>query len=325
MNRIYGIVVALALLTCAGCSDASPGVSNAPAPEAKAQPAKAKPTAMVKTEAKPKAEAEAAKKPSPPTKPAPKPEPEPLDMGKASYGIGLSVGGGIRSQGLDELDVDAFIEGFRSGLSDAKSKYTEEEIKETMMALRVEMMKRQQEKARIEAETNRKAEADFLAANGKREGVTTLPSGLQYEVITAGAGASPKDTDKVTVHYRGSLLDGTEFDSSYKREQPASFPVKGVIPGWTEGLKLMKPGGKWKLYIPSKLAYGPRGRRPTIGSDAMLVFEVELIEVNAPEPRPVRKSAPPKRPAKKLDTPISKPKTPAADEKPAADKKPADK
>ena len=120
----------------------------------------------------------------------------------------------------------------------------------------------------------------FLAENGKQKGVTTLPGGLQYKVITAGSGASPKRTDQVTVHYRGTLIDGTEFDSSYRRNQPATFRLDRVIPGWTEGLQLMQEGGKWQLFIPAKLAYGEKGSGARIPPNSALIFEVELIKVN---------------------------------------------
>jgi FKBP-type peptidyl-prolyl cis-trans isomerase FklB len=120
----------------------------------------------------------------------------------------------------------------------------------------------------------------FLAENGKKEGVTTLPSGLQYKVIREGTGVSPKATDNVTVHYKGTLIDGTEFDSSYKRNEPATFRTDRVIPGWTEALQLMKPGGRWQLFIPANLAYGERGAGSRIGPNSALVFEVELVKVN---------------------------------------------
>ena len=130
------------------------------------------------------------------------------------------------------------------------------------------------------AEANKKEGEEFLASNKTKEGVVTTASGLQYKVITAGTGPSPKASDKVSVHYRGTLIDGTEFDSSYRRGEPVSFPVKGVIAGWTEALQLMKEGAKWELYIPSELAYGPGGTGGPIGPNATLIFEVELLQAS---------------------------------------------
>jgi FKBP-type peptidyl-prolyl cis-trans isomerase FklB len=132
---------------------------------------------------------------------------------------------------------------------------------------------------KAQGEKNKKEGEAFLAENKKKEGVKTLPSGLQYKVIKEGTGKSPKATDKVSTHYRGTLIDGTEFDSSYKRGQPATFPVNGVIPGWTEALQLMKVGSKWQLFIPSKLAYGERGAPPVIGPYSVLIFTVELLAI----------------------------------------------
>jgi len=147
------------------------------------------------------------------------------------------------------------------------------------MAFQKELMAKQQEAQKaVSAKAKAEGEA-FLAANATKDGVVTLPSGLQYKVITPGSGASPKASDTVSVHYRGRLIDGTEFDSSYKRNEPTSFPVGGVIPGWTEALQLMKVGAKWELYVPAKLAYGDRGAGGLIPPGATLVFEVELLSI----------------------------------------------
>jgi FKBP-type peptidyl-prolyl cis-trans isomerase FklB len=146
-----------------------------------------------------------------------------------------------------------------------------------MNTFKEEMTKKQEEAMKKAAEKNKKDGAAFLAENKKKEGVVTLPSGLQYKIITQGTGNTPKATDTVTVNYRGSLVDGTEFDSSYKRGQPATFPVNGVIKGWTEALQLMKEGAKWQLFIPSDLAYGEKGAGNVIGPNATLIFDVELI------------------------------------------------
>jgi FKBP-type peptidyl-prolyl cis-trans isomerase FklB len=145
------------------------------------------------------------------------------------------------------------------------------------------MMAKQQELAKIVGEKNQKEGEAFLAENKKKEGVITLPSGLQYKVIKAGSGNKPKATDTVSVHYQGTLVNGTEFDSSYRRGQPVSFPVNGVIPGWTEALQLMEAGAKWQIVIPSNLAYGDRGAGPQIGPNATLIFEIELISIQEPK------------------------------------------
>ena len=155
---------------------------------------------------------------------------------------------------------------------------TQEQIQETMMALQKDMMAKQQAHVQKLAEDKKKEGEAFLAENGKKEGVTTLPSGLQYKVIQSGAGKTPRPSDTVTAHYRGALTDGTEFDNSYRRGKPEEFPVNGVIPGWQEALQKMKVGDKWQLFIPAHLAYGPSGSGP-IPPNATLVFDIELIAV----------------------------------------------
>jgi FKBP-type peptidyl-prolyl cis-trans isomerase FklB len=148
-----------------------------------------------------------------------------------------------------------------------------------MAAFQKEMMAKQQELAKKLGEKNKKEGEAFLSENRKKEGIKALPSGLQYKVVKAGTGKKPKSTDTVTTHYRGTLIDGTEFDSSYRRGQPASFPVSGVIAGWTEALQLMEEGAKWQLFIPPNLAYGERGAGSQIGPNATLIFEIELISI----------------------------------------------
>jgi FKBP-type peptidyl-prolyl cis-trans isomerase FklB len=148
-----------------------------------------------------------------------------------------------------------------------------------MAAFQKEMMAKQQELAKRLGEKNKKEGEAFLSENRKKEGIKALPSGLQYKVVKAGTGKKPKSTDTVTTHYRGTLIDGTEFDSSYRRGQPASFPVSGVIAGWTEALQLMEEGAKWQLFIPPNLAYGERGAGSQIGPNATLIFEIELISI----------------------------------------------
>ena len=197
---------------------------------------------------------------------------------KISYLIGRDAGSNLKKQSID-VDPDIFMRGFRDELSGNKSSLSDDETRETMAAFKEEMMKKHQEELKKVTEKNKKEGEAFLAENKKKEGVVTLPSGLQYKVIKEGDGQIPKGTDKVTVNYRGSLLDGTEFDSSYKRNEPATFPVKGVIPGWQEALQLMKTGSKWQLFVPAGLAYGERGAGNVIGPSSTLIFEVELLSI----------------------------------------------
>jgi FKBP-type peptidyl-prolyl cis-trans isomerase FklB len=197
---------------------------------------------------------------------------------KVSYALGVDIGKSLKGHSVD-LDPDLLAKGIKDAFSGGKALLSEEEIRETLNALQKEMVAKQQEKVKKMGEKNKKEGEAFLAENKKKEGVKTLPSGLQYKVIKAGTGKKPKLTDTVTTHYRGTLIDGTEFDSSYRRGKPATFQVKGVIPGWTEALQMMEEGAKWQLVIPPRLAYGERGAGPHIGPNATLIFEVELISV----------------------------------------------
>lgn len=197
---------------------------------------------------------------------------------KISYSIGLNIGGNLKKDSID-IDVDAFSKGIKDAMSGSKPLMTEKEVQETMTAFQKTMMAKQAEKMKTIGDKNKKEGEAFLAENKKREGVKTTASGLQYKVIKEGTGKKPSATDTVTVNYRGTLIDGTEFDSSYKRNEPATFSVNQVIPGWTEALQLMKTGSKYQLLIPSNLAYGERGAGPQIGPNATLIFEVELISI----------------------------------------------
>jgi FKBP-type peptidyl-prolyl cis-trans isomerase FklB len=185
-----------------------------------------------------------------------------------------------------DIDPDVLAKGLKDAFTGGKTLMTEQEVTETLNGLRMEMMAKQQERMKEAGEKNKKEGEAFLAENKKKEGVVTLPSGLQFKVITVGTGKMPKLTDTVTVNYKGTLIDGTEFDSSYKRGQPATFPVNGVIPGWTEALQLMKEGSKWQVFIPSNLAYGERGAGNQITPNAVLIFDVELISVKSGEDHP---------------------------------------
>lgn len=195
-----------------------------------------------------------------------------------SYAIGMSIGTDLLRQDID-LDLSQLSAGITAAYSKSDALLTEEEMVKVLMAYQQEMQKKQQAKAAAAAEGNRTAGKAYLEQNAKKDGVTTTDSGLQYEVLTTGKGATPTAQDQVTVNYRGTLIDGTEFDSSYKRGQPATFQVGGVIAGWTEALQLMQEGGKLKLSIPPELAYGDRGAPPVIGPGSTLVFEVELLKV----------------------------------------------
>jgi FKBP-type peptidyl-prolyl cis-trans isomerase FklB len=209
-------------------------------------------------------------------------KPKPLVLStqkdKASYAIGLNIGKGLSRDAVD-VDPKIVLKGLEDALSGSKPLLTDDEVKATLMALQEDLRKKQEEKRQALIETNKAQGVTFLAANSKKDGVVTLPSGLQYKILTAGTGPKPTADDTVVCNYRGTLLDNTEFDSSYKRGQPASFAVNRVIKGWTEALQLMPVGSKWQLFIPADLAYGERGQGPVIGPNATLVFEVELLSI----------------------------------------------
>jgi FKBP-type peptidyl-prolyl cis-trans isomerase FklB len=216
---------------------------------------------------------------------AKKPGPTPLVLktpkDKASYAIGMNIGRGLHK---DSVDVDPAIlfRGLKDGMAGGKTLMTDDEAKATMMALQGDLRKKQDAKMEIVGEANKKEGDTFLAANKTKDGVVTLPSGLQYKILKEGTGPKPAAADTVVCNYKGTLLDNTEFDSSYKRGQPATFPVGQVIKGWTEVLQLMPVGSKWEVFIPSDLAYGPRGPGQggsTIGPNATLIFEIELLSI----------------------------------------------
>jgi len=197
---------------------------------------------------------------------------------KISYSIGVNLGKDLKRQGI-ALDQGLFAQGIKDALSNSKTAMTDDDMQVTMMAFQQEMMSKMEAKQKVEGEKNAKEGEAFLAANKNKEGVVTLPSGLQYKIITAGNGPKPTKDQTVKCQYRGTLVDGTEFDSSYKRGEPAEFPVGGVIKGWTEALQLMPVGSKWQLFIPGDLAYGINGGGQKIGPNATLIFEVELISI----------------------------------------------
>jgi FKBP-type peptidyl-prolyl cis-trans isomerase FklB len=200
---------------------------------------------------------------------------------KLSYAIGLDMGNSLKKNELD-VDPEVLVKAIKDVFSGGKPLMTDQEARATLMAVQKDLQAKQQERLKAQGEKNKKEGEAFLAKNKTKDGVKTLSSGLQYKVLTEGKGKSPKASDTVTVQYRGTLIDGTEFDSSYKRGQAATFPVGGVIKGWTEALQLMKEGSKWELVIPADLAYGEGGTPGgPIGPGAVLIFEVELVSIKA--------------------------------------------
>ena len=197
---------------------------------------------------------------------------------KASYSIGLDIGDSFKKQEMD-LDTVALAKGIQDALSGSKRLMSEKETSECLAILRQEMAGKQESRMRVLGEKNKLEGEKFLAANKTQAGVVALPSGLQYRELVAGTGVIPKATDTVITHYRGTLLDGSEFDNSYKRGEAARFAVTQVIRGWTEALQLMKVGAKWQLFVPSNLAYGERSPSPEIGPSSTLIFEIELIGI----------------------------------------------
>src|SRR6266704_2170120 len=215
---------------------------------------------------------------------------------KASYSIGVSIGQNFKNQGAD-LNLETVLQGMKDAVEGKKTLMTDQEIQETMMSFSTQMRAKAQEKQKEAGEKNRKEGEAFLAENKKKDGVKITPSGLQYKVITLGSGPKPTTNDTVVTHYRGTLIDGTEVDSSYKRGEPATFPVTGVIKGWTEALQLMPVGSKWQLFIPSDLAYGEHARSAEIGPNATLIFEVELVSIQEKKPEAkAPEAAPPSAP-----------------------------
>ena len=195
-----------------------------------------------------------------------------------SYAFGVNFMNNMKSQGVN-LNLEAFLQGVTDASSDKVEK-SEQELQAAFLAFQQALQTMAAEKASKAGDNNKKEGEAFLVANAKKEGVKVTESGLQYKVIKAGEGATPKPTSKVTTHYEGKLINGTVFDSSYKRNAPATFGVNQVIPGWTEALQLMKEGDQWELYIPSKLAYGERGAGADIGPNSTLIFKIELIKVD---------------------------------------------
>ena len=201
------------------------------------------------------------------------------ELDRISYALGLSMGNNFRASGIQSINVQDFADGVAAVFDGVAPKMSYDEAKDEIRKYFEAMQKEQEAAAAQMADANAKAGKAFLEENGKRVEVKTTPSGLQYEVLEEGTGATPTTNDQVKVHYTGKLIDGTVFDSSVERGEPATFGVTQVIPGWVEALQLMKAGSKWRLFIPSDLAYGPRGAGGLIGPNQTLIFDVELLEV----------------------------------------------
>jgi FKBP-type peptidyl-prolyl cis-trans isomerase FkpA len=213
---------------------------------------------------------------------------------KTSYAIGMQFGSSLQQipELGKEIDLNILFKGLQAAANKTPTSLTQEQAGQVLNAFGTRMQEKAASVAKVEGEKNTAEGTKFLASNKTKPGIKSTASGMQYQVLTQGKGVMPKAVDTVKVHYRGTLLNGTEFDSSYKRNQPAEFPLNGVIAGWTEGLQLMKAGSKYKFWIPGSLAYGERGSPPTIGANALLVFEVELLEVKPAAPAAVPAPAP---------------------------------
>ena len=200
------------------------------------------------------------------------------DPEKESYATGAQVGQTLKAQGI-EVNLDTFMRGVEDMLLDREPVLSPDELRQVMDDFRMRVMAERQEQRKKETEENLAEGKAFLEENKKKPGVKVLPSGLQYKVLQEGTGRIPTESDRIRTHYRGTFIDGTEFDSSYKEDKPVEFAVNRVIAGWTEALQLMKEGAKWQLFIPPDLAYGERGRPPRMPPNAVLIFELELLEI----------------------------------------------
>jgi FKBP-type peptidyl-prolyl cis-trans isomerase FklB len=266
MKRMGMAVLALGLLAC--------GVS------AQQAPAKAPATPPAKAPATPPAKAPAAASQSPTPAPAFKTQKE-----KVSYAIGMEMGKGLKGQGMD-VDTSVLAQGLKDALSGAKPQMSEEELKQVITSLQQEMRQKQMQIQEAAAAENKTKGDAFLAENAKKDGVVALPDGLQYKILAAGQGKKPAETDTVLCNYKGTFLDGTEFDSSTQAGKPVPFEVKNVIPGFKEVLQMMPVGSKWQIFVPSNLAYGERGAGNVIGPNATLIFEIELVSIQETPPSP---------------------------------------
>lgn len=267
MKRMGIAILALGFLACSASAQQAPAKSPA-APAAKTPAATPAPGQAQ--------QAPAANAPAPES--AFKTQKE-----KVSYALGVEMGKGVKSQQID-VDPDILMKGLKDGLSEAKPEMSEQELRQIITSLQEEIRQKQIQAREAAAAENKTKGETFLAENAKKEGVVALPDGLQYKVLTPGQGKKPAESDTVLCNYRGTFVDGTEFDSSARAGKPVPFQVKNVIPGFREALQLMPVGSKWQLFVPSNLAYGERGAANVIGPNATLIFEVELVGIQDPTP-----------------------------------------
>jgi len=272
MQKLF--ITAVSLLTAGMMLLGNALAQQTPAAKAQQPPA---------AKAQPAPPAGAQKAPAAKTGPATKPRTQSVltlktQKDKLSYALGMNLGSNLHKEKV-EVDPAIVLRGLKDALAAGKMLLTEDEARATLTQLQTEVRSKQQEKMKVAGELNKKEGVEFLAANKSKEGVVILPSGLQYKILTEGTGPKPTASDTVVCNYRGTLISGAEFDSSYKRGQPASFPVNGVIKGWTEALQRMPVGSKWQLFVPAELGYGDRGAGADIGPGATLIFEVELLSI----------------------------------------------
>jgi len=282
-TAIAAIIFGLALTVPFGAKaqqTQATGTQNPPAASSQKTPATAQTPATSQTPAK---TTPAAKKPAAPALTT--------DKQKGSYALGVNIGKSMIKQ-APFLDADSMARGLKDGLAGATPLLSDADLQAALNTLRDQVTKEMQAEQQKLGEENMQEGQEFLAANKTKDGVVTLPSGLQYKILTAGTGPMPTASDTVVCNYRGTLLNGTEFDSSYKRGQPATFPLRGVIKGWTEALQLMPVGSKWQLFIPPDLAYGARGAGNVIGPNETLIFEVELLSIQGKPQAPQSQAAP---------------------------------
>ena len=254
MKRMGMAVLALGLFACSASAQQAPAKAPANAPAT--PPAKAPAAASAQT-------------PAPAFK---------SQKDKLSYAIGMEMGKGVKAQGID-VDPNVLAQGLKDAISGGKTLLSDEELKQIISGLQQEVRQKQMQVQEAAAAENKTKGDAFLAENAKKDGIVALPDGLQYKVMTTGQGKKPAETDTVLCNYKGTFLDGTEFDSSTKAGKPVPFEVKNVIPGFKEVLQLMPVGSKWQVFIPSKLAYGERGAGNVIGPNATLIFEIELVGI----------------------------------------------